>query len=164
MCSSDLNAVGILSEISDLLDAWGGHRYAAGFSVLAQNWDEVEERLEELLADLGVEEEVVSAINLSPARISLDDWRTVTELGSFGNDNPCPLFYCASSVEDRVEPLGRDGKHSTVRVDNVKLLAFNAAPDLQDTSGIKGWVYHPRLDYWRNEEQIQFILDYAVVV
>ena len=158
------NAVGILSEISDLLDAWGGHRYAAGFSVLARNWDEVEGRLEGLLADVGVEDEVVSAINLSPARISLDDWRTVTALGPFGNDNPCPLFYCASSGEDRVEPLGKDGKHSAVRVDNVKLLAFNAAPDLQDTSGIKGWVYHPRLDYWRNEEQIQFILDYAVVV
>ena len=158
------NAVGILSEISGLLDAWGGHRYAAGFSVLPQNWDEVEGELERLLDNVGVQEEIVSAINLSPAQISLDDWRTVTALGPFGNDNPCPLFYRASSWEDQVEPLGRDGKHSAVRVDNVKLLAFNAAADLQDTSGIKGWVYHPRLDYWRNEEQIQFVLDYAVVV
>ena len=27
---------------------------------------------------------------------------------------------------------------------------------------IQGFIYHPRLDYWRNEEQLQFILDCAV--
>ena len=158
------NAVGILNEISGLLDAWGGHRYAAGFSVLTHNWDEVAGTLEKLLSDIGVQEEIVSAINLSPALISLDDWRAVTELGPFGNDNPCPRFYRASSPNDRIEPLGRDGRHSAVRVDNVRLLAFNAASDLQGMSGITGWIYHPRLDYWKNEEQVQFILDYAVVV
>ena len=157
------NAVGILSTISGLLDAWGGHRYAAGFSVLNENWEEVERTLEKLLSEVGVQEEVVPAINLSPAQISLQDWRAVTELGPFGNDNPCPRFYYASSPGDRVEPLGRDGKHSAVRVDNVKLLAFNAASDLQDTSGVKGWIYHPRLDYWKNEEQVQFILDAVVI-
>jgi hypothetical protein len=28
---------------------------------------------------------------------------------------------------------------------------------------VKGWIYHPRIDYWRNEERVQFVLDYAVV-
>ena len=153
----------VLSELSGLLDAWGGHRYAAGFSVLTQNWDEVEGELEKLLSEMGVEEEPVSAINISPADISLNDWRAVKELGPFGNDNPCPRFYRASSSEDRIEPLGKDGKHSVVRVDNVRLLAFNAAADLQEASGVTGWIYHPRIDCWRNEEQVQFILDYAVV-
>lgn len=159
------NAVSILSRISGLLDAWGGHPYAAGFSAPSQNWEEVAENLEEMLSEVVVQEEVIPAINISPALISLDDWRAVTALGPFGNDNPCPRFYYASGPGDRVEPLGRDGRHSAIRVDNVKLLAFNVpVPDLLDTSGIKGWVYYPRLDYWRNEEQVQFILDYAVVV
>lgn len=157
------NAVEILSNISDLLDAWGGHRYAAGFSTLAQNWQEVKNSLEDLLSRIEIHEEIISVLNVSPALISLDDWRKVNELGPFGNDNPCPLFYKESSNNDRIEPLGRDGKHSYIRVDNARLLAFNAASDLKDTSGIKGWIYHPRLDYWRNEEQIQFILDYAVI-
>ncbi|MCR4818069.1 MAG: DHH family phosphoesterase [Fretibacterium sp.] len=157
------NAVGILSTISDLLDAWGGHRYAAGFSVLNENWDEVSRTLEDLLARVGVQEEVISAISMSPARISMADWQAVTELGPFGNDNPCPRFYCSSSPGDRVEPLGKNGRHSSVRVDNVKLLAFNSTPDLLDTADVKGWIYHPRLDYWRNEEQIQFILDAMVI-
>ena len=157
------NAVGILSSISDLLEAWGGHRYAAGFSVATQNWDAVEDSLEDILAGLEVEEEVVRAIDLSPASITLEDWKSVSALGPFGNDNPCPYFYRAGSDSDRVAPLGKGGRHSVVMVDDVRLLAFNAAASLQDISNVTGWVYHPRIDCWRNTEQVQFILDYAVL-
>jgi single-stranded-DNA-specific exonuclease len=157
------NAVGILSSISERLEAWGGHRYAAGFSVLSDRWGEVETSLEELLSNVQIEDEVVKAIVLSPVHIRLGDWRAVSELGPFGNDNPCPHFYKAKDDSDAVVPLGRDGKHCSVVVDKERLLAFNAAADLKDISGIKGWVYHPRIDYWRSEERVQFVLDYAVV-
>jgi single-stranded-DNA-specific exonuclease len=156
------NAVGILSSIAKNLEAWGGHRYAAGFSVSPDRWAEVEESLEALLANIEVEEEVIKAITLSPAQISLGDWRAVADLGPFGNDNPCPYFYKARHEADRILPLGKDGKHCSVVVDDMRLLAFNAAPDLQDVSGVTGWVYHPRIDYWRNEERVQFVLDYVV--
>lgn len=157
------NAVGILSAISTFLEAWGGHRYAAGFSVLAQHWDKVESSLEELLAEVQVEEEIVKAVVLPPEQISLNDWRAVSALGPFGNDNPCPFFYKERNSTDKVIPLGKDGKHSTIMVGDSRLLAFNAAEDLQDTSAITGWIYHPRIDHWRNEERVQFVLDYAVV-
>jgi len=160
------DAVGILSAISSRLEAWGGHRYAAGFSVSLDLWPEVEVCLEKLLSEVEVEEEVIKAVALSPAEITLSDWRAVGDLGPFGNDNPCPYFYAAKNGEDKIAPLGKDGKHCSVVVDaakNVKLLAFNAASDLKDTSDVTGWVYHPRIDYWRNEERVQFVLDYAVV-
>jgi single-stranded-DNA-specific exonuclease len=157
------NAVGILGSISECLEAWGGHRHAAGFSVLSDRWQEVESSLEKLLSNVQIEEEVIKAIALSPVRIGLEDWRAVSELGPFGNDNPCPYFYKAKDDSDRVAPLGKDGKHCSVVVDEQRLLAFNAAADLEDISGVKGWVYHPRIDYWRNEERVQFVLDYAVV-
>jgi single-stranded DNA-specific DHH superfamily exonuclease len=118
--------------------------------------------LEALLSNVEVEEEVVKAIALSPARISLKDWRAVGDLGPFGNDNPCPYFYKAKHETDRIFPLGKDDKHCFIVVDDMRLLAFNAAPDLEDVSGVTGWVYHPRIDYWRNEERVQFVLDYVV--
>jgi single-stranded-DNA-specific exonuclease len=156
------NAVGILSSISENLEAWGGHRYAAGFSVSSDRWAEVEKSLEALLSNIEVEEEVIKAITLSPAQISLGDWRAVGDLGPFGNDNPCPYFYKARHEADRILPLGKDGKHCSVVVDDTRLLAFNAAPDLGGASGVTGWIYHPRVDYWRNEERVQFVLDYVV--
>ncbi|MDR3230839.1 MAG: single-stranded DNA exonuclease RecJ, partial [Synergistaceae bacterium] len=118
-----------------------------------------------LLSDVQVEDEILKAIALSPARISLSDWKNVGELGPFGNDNPCPHFYRAREAGDKIIPLGRDGKHSAIVVDDVWLLAFNAASDLQNASlaeSVTGWIYHPRIDHWRNEERVQFVLDYAV--
>ncbi|MBQ3376725.1 MAG: hypothetical protein IJG62_00485, partial [Synergistaceae bacterium] len=111
-----------------------------------------------------IDEELIQVLNVEPDLISLNEWRKINELGPFGNDNPCPLFYTPHTSIDRVEPLGRDGKHSLVRINNAKLLAFNVEPgDLNSAnSDIEGWVYHPRVDFWRGEEQIQFILDYAV--
>ncbi len=157
------NAVGILSVISERLEAWGGHRYAAGFSVLSEHWNAVQKSLEELLAEVQVEEEIIRAISLSPDQISLGAWKAVGELGPFGNDNPCPYFYKARSGGDKVVPLGKDGKHSTVVVGEGRFLAFNVAGDLLDTSKVTGWIYHPRIDHWRNEERVQFVLDYTVV-
>jgi single-stranded-DNA-specific exonuclease len=160
------NAVHILSVLSERLEGWGGHRYAAGFSVLSDRWAEVESSLEELLSGVHIEEELLKAVVLSPAQISLSDWKNVGELGPFGNGNPCPCFYRAKGSEDRIVPLGRDGRHSAVVVDDVRLLAFNAAADLQDASlaeNVRGWLYHPRIDHWRNEERVQFVLDCAVL-
>jgi len=157
------DAVGILSNIAERLEAWGGHRYAAGFSVSPDHWPEVENRLEKLLSEVEVEEEIIKAVSLSPSEITLSNWKAVGDLGPFGNNNPCPYFYAAKNGSDKILPLGKDGKHCSVMVDNTKLLAFNSTSDLEDTSGVTGWVYHPRIDYWHNEERVQFVLDYIVV-
>ena len=160
------DAVGILKKIADMLDAWGGHKYAAGFSVLTENWMKVCDALEKMLADIQIQPEgVTPVIDISPSDISINDWRAVSELGPFGNNNPSPKFYTVKNMAcTEIQPMGKDGKHSCIRVNNARLLAFNTpARDVSEMlNRVQGWVYHPRLDYWRNEEQLQFILDCAV--
>ena len=160
------DAVGVLREIAGKLDAWGGHKYAAGFSVLVENWPEVCSELERMLTDIEIKPEgVTPVISISPSDISISDWRAVSALGPFGNNNPSPKFYIdMNSINAEINPMGKEGRHSYIRVNNARLLAFNTpASDVVDMIGrVKGWVYHPRLDYWRNEEQLQFILDCAV--
>lgn len=161
------DAVGILREIAEKLDAWGGHKYAAGFSVLTEKWREVCNDLERMLTDIKiVPEGVTPVINIIPSDITISDWRAVSELGPFGNSNPSPKFYTDHDpYRLEINAMGKDGKHSFIRINNTKLLAFNTPP--HDVAALtvkaKGWIYHPRLDYWRNEEQLQFILDCAVM-
>ena len=159
------DAVGILREVADKLDAWGGHKYAAGFSVLNENWEEVNHELERMLSELVIKAETITpVINISPADISINDWKAVSNLGPFGNDNPSPKFY-TDSGSGGINPLGKDGKHSCILVNDKRLLAFNTSPREAAEligKGVKGWIYHPRLDYWKNTEQLQFILDCAV--
>ena len=159
------DAVGILRQIADKLDAWGGHKYAAGFSVLTENWPEARNMLERLLTNIEiVKEEAMPVINISPDNISIADWKTVSALGPFGNNNPSPRFYTPADGSD-IKELGKDGKHTCILLHNKRLLAFNTPPrEIVEImyKGVMGWIYHPRLDYWRNEEQLQFILDCAV--
>ena len=160
------NAFSILEKISDKLDAWGGHKFAAGFSVLVNEWPSVQDLLEEMLNNIEIQhEDSTPVINISPADISLSDWKAITELGPFGNDNPSPKFYTRLNLAStEINPLGKENRHSYIKIRNAKLLAFGTpVPDvIRDINKIQGWVYHPRLDYWQNREQLQFILDYAV--
>ena len=160
------DAVGVLREISEKLDAWGGHKYAAGFSVLIENWLEVSRELNRILANIEIKpENLIPVINISPSAITISDWRAVCELGPFGNNNPSPKFYISQNLDNAdINPMGKDGKHSYIRINNTRLLAFNtpASEFVEVMRSIKGWIYHPRLDYWRGEEQLQFILDCAV--
>ena len=106
------------------------------------------------------------AINISPSEISILDWRMVCELGPFGNNNPAPkLFTKNDSNTVEISPLGKDNKHSYIKIKNVKLLAFNVSTKeiLEISEKIQGFIYHPRLDYWHHEEQLQFIFDCAVI-
>ncbi len=161
------DAVGVLKEIADKLDAWGGHEYAAGFSVLMDNWQEVSKELEDILTNIKiVTKKTTPVINILPSDISISDWRTVTQLGPFGNNNPAPQLFTVNNPDIiEINPLGKDNKHSYIKIHNSRLLAFNTAPKefLELNNSIKGFIYHPRIEYWRNEEQLQFILDCVVV-
>lgn len=159
-----VNAVQILSSISDKLAAWGGHPYAAGFSVSSEKWNEVQNELELILSKIEIRERAINAIELSPNEIGINDWRLVGRLGPFGNSNPYPYFYLPATGNERNLPLGKGGQHFQIDVNGVRLLAFNGYEVLGSVTEPRflGWIYHPRIDCWQGEERIQFILDYVV--
>ncbi|MCL1941475.1 MAG: DHHA1 domain-containing protein [Synergistaceae bacterium] len=161
-----IDAVDILKSISHDLLGWGGHPFAAGFSVSPEKWDEVQAKLEEILSSKKVEEKSIQALELHPSEIGINDWRLVDRLGPFGNSNPHPYFYLPATGNERNLPLGKGKQHVQVEVDGVRLLAFNGYDVLDTYDGVNkkssGWIYHPRIDCWQGEERIQFILDYIV--
>ena len=161
-----IDAVDILKSISHNLLGWGGHTYAAGFSVSPEKWDEVQKQLEEILSSVKVKEKSIQALELRPSEIGIKDWRLVGRLGPFGNSNPHPYLYLPATGNERNVRLGKGKQHVQIEVDGVRLLAFNGCEvlDIYDGKNKKssGWIYHPRIDCWQGEERIQFILDYVV--
>ena len=98
--------------------------------------------------------------------MTISDYRAVSELGPFGNNNPAPRFFTVNNLDlTEILPLGKDNKHACIKISSARLLAFNTSPKeiLSMIKNVKGFIYHPRLDHWKNEEQLQFILDYAVI-
>lgn len=157
------DAIKLLSGISSSLDAWGGHRYAAGFSVSRKKWEDVASFLEREMASMEIAPPRLSAVEIDPADIGLNEWKELSCLGPFGNGNPAPLFFTARVGGERLLPLGKDGRHLQIEKDGIRLLAFDGAADRNALNSSEGWLYRPRLDCWKGTERLQFVVDYVVV-
>ncbi|NLB82851.1 MAG: single-stranded DNA exonuclease RecJ [Synergistaceae bacterium] len=157
------DAIKLLSGISSSLDAWGGHRYAAGFSVSRGKWKDVASFLEKEMASMEIAPPRLSAVEMDPADIGLNEWKELACLGPFGNGNPPPLFFTARKGKERLLPLGKDGRHLQIEKDGIRLLAFDGAADRNALNSSEGWLYRPRLDCWKGMERLQFVVDYVVV-
>lgn len=160
------NAVTLLSKLDNLLTAWGGHQYAAGFAVDQLRWPQVSAELELMLSSLEVKAVRQEVIDLDPECIGTADWQQVLKLGPFGNENPSPFFYTSNEESANYRPLGSTGLHLRINAGKADLLAFNGAKkinELSRNSSIAGWVYRPRFNFWRGQTNLQFIVDKIVI-
>ena len=113
----DLNAV--LAECSDLLEAYGGHAFAAGLTVHRSRLPELRERLERLVrerlsADDCVPRLMIDAeVNLAECDFGLVDW--LERMSPHGLDNPEPLFQAADLAVESVTTVGH-GRHLRLQV------------------------------------------------
>ena len=110
-------------NIVELLDAckhhfvrYGGHRQAAGFTILKENFASFREEIESLLRDRqgGVtqHEKIIEIDAVLPfATISFDFLRELDGLKPYGIGNRKPVFLVQNFPITRVEYLGKDGKH-----------------------------------------------------
>ncbi|GHV55350.1 phosphoesterase RecJ [Synergistales bacterium] len=157
-----VDAEAILGAISEDLDSWGGHRMAAGFSVERGKWANVRDKLEEILSGIEVCSDKEDILCWRPAELALDEWKDAERLGPFGIGNPYPKLFCEHSGPIRAEPLGRNGSHVKILLDGRELLGFSGANLLDAGCSPSGWVYKPRVNFWRSSENLQLVLERIV--
>ncbi len=113
-----------LQECKDLLDKFGGHAGAAGFSLskekltlFSQNITRV---LNENLKKRGVVREIKVDGELSFSQIDFDLYQSLKELAPFGEGNPTPQFI-TSDIEVTWQKSTRDGKHLRLKLSDEKI-------------------------------------------
>lgn len=161
-----VDAEAILTSISDDLVNWGGHRMAAGFSVEREKWEYVRDRLEEMLATTRASVEKEDVLEWSPSELDMLSWKDAEKLGPFGVGNPYPRLFCKrSGTSERIcaEPLGKKGSHVKIYEDGCELLAFGGEHLVKEDCRPSGWIYKPRINFWRSNEYLQLIVEKAVV-
>ena len=123
----DLAAV--LQDCADLLVRHGGHRGAAGFEVEERRWDELAERLRDLLAARGPRDTRRSlALDLAlPARsVDYELLRDLAALGPTGPGNPDPVVGVHGLTVARIRAAAGGHAQLTLRreVDVLDGIAF----------------------------------------
>jgi single-stranded-DNA-specific exonuclease len=90
-----------LHRLHHLLERWGGHAHAAGFTLKSENLPTLRKEFEKMARDLIPEERLISALEVD-AEVRLDDVgeetvKQIHALAPFGEGNPEPVL-CAGPV------------------------------------------------------------------
>lgn len=125
-----ISIVELLEECREYFLAFGGHRQAAGFSILSENFEAFKETIERKLTEKhGAISTKAKTLRietiLSLSEITPDFFTTLQVFKPFGIGNPKPLFLIQDFVPMGVEYLGKDGKHLKF-LDSRKKFSINA--------------------------------------
>ncbi len=129
---SDFDLFEALSSVEDMLESFGGHKYAAGLSILPEYLDQFEERLnayvkentspEQLIPPLKVEYQ----LELYEVNDNLIEW--LEKFAPFGPGNMRPIFYTKNvTVVGYPYQVGRNHLKMKVKKDGcvLDLIGFN---------------------------------------
>ena len=94
-----------LSGCADLLDQFGGHKFAAGLTMQADKVDAFADKFEEIVS-ASITEELLTPMIKIDAEIKLDQidgkfFRVLAQMGPFGPENMAPVFVSHGVYLDR---------------------------------------------------------------
>lgn len=123
------NLFASLSELSPLLEGYGGHELAAGFTILRSNIEEFERRICRCADDFNASGLARSALEID-SEITADllteeNIEGLSQLEPCGTGCPKPVFSIREAVIERIGTVG-DGKHLRLRLHSREGLPLQA--------------------------------------
>ncbi len=108
------NLFGALSQMSDLLESYGGHELAAGFTILRQNIPAFSERVCRMAAEFKASGQADTALRVDcrvePELLTIENIRQLAQLEPCGTGCPGPVFCMEDLRVDQLSEVG-GGKH-----------------------------------------------------
>lgn len=155
-----------LCQCSSLLEKFGGHTYAAGLSIKAENIDKLRKKMNSLAEKMSAEcfiEKTTVDMETDTEEMTIDTAEMLKLLEPFGAGNPVPVFKAENMNVENKKALGSDGSHIkyTFNKDGVNFegIMFKRGPELIHKNWINtDIVYNFDINEWNNERKLQLIL------
>jgi single-stranded-DNA-specific exonuclease len=158
-----------LEKCSDYIEQFGGHKYAAGLTLLPENYINFKNKFEEVVANtidktlLTPEISIDAAIKLS--EITPKFFRIIEQMAPFGPQNMKPTFK-TSCVRDNGygKKVGADKNHLKLTVfqgentKNFNAIGFNLGPKMDIVQNDFDIVYALDKNEWNGHTSIQLVL------
>lgn len=114
------NLFAALESCSDLLEGFGGHELAAGFTIQESNIDAFRTRMNRYVRSASGGERPVASLDVdaaitSPAAVTLAEVEQLDQLEPYGSGNPRPVFALLGATVDSLQSVGQ-GKHLKLRL------------------------------------------------
>ena len=152
-----------LEHCDDLLERYGGHAAAAGFTVRNENIPYLADRLKEIADDSLSEHVLQPTLNID-AEIPLDtaNFSLVQALDTLeptGEANSPPLFMTRNVVIANRTRIGTDGKHLKLNFTNggmpVEAIAFRRGDEADNLPDQVDITYYLEVNEWKGNRRLQ---------
>ncbi len=158
----------LLNSCRDLFIDFGGHRGAAGFSILENNISQLNQRLKENIEPMLTGEDLQPIENidaiLEERDLTLDLQHSLVQLEPYGGGNCEPVFVTRAIKLRDISQVGRDGAHLKLKIDSAQgkldaigfsLGHFSSQLNFADKYNI---AYNLRSNVWNESENLQLNL------
>ncbi len=155
----EFNIVRALDGCRDLLQEYGGHAAAAGFSVANDNLPALEAALKaraaEALAGIELLPSLEVDLEMPLTDLSADVFRAIAKLAPFGEGNRLPVFLSRRVPVTECLTMGADGAHLRLKLDGGsrrwEAVGWRLGGTAAAISKHLDIVYNLETDYWNGE-------------
>lgn len=153
------NVIVLMDGMADLLDHYGGHPEAGGFSIDPTKIPLLQARLRELAetwldSSIQVDDMITSTISLKPEELTEEIFQNISTFEPFGQGNPIPILSVQSAEIISFKTMG-DGTHARFSIlkasSKIKGVIWNRAREMFQLLSQKN-----KLDLWGNLEENYF--------
>ncbi|TWT81917.1 Single-stranded-DNA-specific exonuclease RecJ [Planctomycetes bacterium CA13] len=167
---TDINLHEALSECSERLVRFGGHKAAAGLTILEDQIDSFRGDFCEAVArqwqERQVEPEIVIDAEASLGQLNLETAKHIEMLAPFGAGNPRPILFCGGiELDEPARRMGGGDRHLSVKLKQgtktVRGVAFGAGDWCEVLNEIKGPIeiaYRPVINEFRGFRKVEIHL------
>lgn len=162
----DYHVLEELIKQDSLLSKYGGHKQAAGFTILIDNIAKFKEGLNISFKESGMSFQQRFNIDaIVPSEdISLSFQRELEQMAPFGAGNPAPLLLTQRLKIKKALTMGKEGEHIKLFLESksnkLEAVAFKQGKELENIRGIEiiDIIYSLELNEYGGEKKIQAVL------
>ncbi len=163
---SDYNVIKQLDQQAHLLDKYGGHKQAAGFSLSVKNIDSLKNELNKMIQtdDLSFAVTYKVDSDVSWNELNIDLLKELERMAPFGAGNPAPMFMTCGLRISKVFAIGKEGDHLKLLLEEdqktLEALAFKKGNELEQLKKIHNLdiIYYLESNSFSGEEKLQMII------
>ena len=157
-----------LEQCEDLLEGFGGHELAAGFTILEENIPAFRAKMAHLAAQYTAEHQIASTLrvdaDLADAELlTLENVDDLTRLEPFGTGNPQPVFSLTGATVNAITPVGK-GRHTRLKVSqgdkHFDAILFSCPPEETGLTagGRADLAFHAQINVFRSNRSVQLTI------
>ncbi len=129
-----IDVTDFLEEVSPILEAFGGHKKAAGLSLREENKEKFLKGLEDYVKDYPKKEKIYNVVEVSKEELTYDTYLKIREFAPFGEGNNEPLFLIRN-IKGKDLRRSKDNKHLLGDInDETSLVMFNFPNKIKEDS------------------------------